>query len=243
MNRRRKTLIFTLAIVVLAILFSVVRHFQLRWSLEAYISKLKAEGEPLDLAQVTPPALPQAQNGAPIITNALAQIYSASNSMMDFNPDYNPPYAMNQTIPGGEMVGWRQPVIHSPDTWPRHLTNTWRELGAQLSQYRDDLNDFRKLIEKPGLDFHMDYSGESGWGLMSHLPQIKVATQWLMALEFYDLHENKTADACTDARAMLPWPTAKPTSVSRFLNCSFCHCTDHSPRHLEHFADNECHRP
>lgn len=65
MSRRRKILMFTMILLVLVVLASVVRHFQLRWSLEVYISKLKSEGEPLSLAQVIPHRSPPGGTGTP----------------------------------------------------------------------------------------------------------------------------------------------------------------------------------
>jgi len=58
MNRRRKILIAVVAALAVAVLIPVVRHYQLRFATEAYIAQLKAEGEPMDLAQVLPPTVP-----------------------------------------------------------------------------------------------------------------------------------------------------------------------------------------
>ena len=198
----------------LAILASVIHHYQLRAATEAYIAQLKAKGEPMELAQVIPPPVPPEQNAAPLITNALSQIYQTHNytNSMILN---NAPYAMNRAIPGKEMIGWRQPVIHDPSgNWP---TNTWNDLEAQLTGRRNDLNDFRKLIGKPTIDFEYDYSDPKLYipALASHLPQIKVAIQWLEASEYNNLHQDKTAEACTDVRAMLAF--VKGQTDERFL--------------------------
>ncbi|HKW30892.1 MAG TPA: hypothetical protein VJT54_16280 [Verrucomicrobiae bacterium] len=154
MSRRWKILIVVGIVLVVAVLVPVIHHYQLRAATEAYIAQLKAQGEPMELAQVIPPPVPTDKNGAPLITNALARIYLEPNdtNWVILN---NAPFYMNRTIPGKEMVGWRQPVIHSQDTWPRDLTNTWDELGAQLAERQNDLNDFQKLIERPTLNFHL----------------------------------------------------------------------------------------
>ncbi|HKW28409.1 MAG TPA: hypothetical protein VJT54_03670, partial [Verrucomicrobiae bacterium] len=49
----------------------------------------------------------------------------------------------------------------------------------------------------------IDYSDIRALGLMSHLPQVKLAVQWLEVSEYYNLHRNKPDAACTDVRAML----------------------------------------
>lgn len=206
MNCRRKILIYTMTILVLVVLAAVARHFQLRWSLESDISKLKAEGEPLSLAQVIPPPVARAENGAPLITNALEKIYSQANdpryltNSVIFN---NAPEQMNQTMPGGEMIGWHEPAIHSRVTWPRDLTNTWDELALELAANRNDLRDLKKLIGRPTLDFSQDYSDVIETGVGVHAEQLKLAVEWLEASEYYELHRGRTADACTDVRTML----------------------------------------
>ena len=205
MSRRRKILIVAGVVLGVAILIPVIRHYQLRCRDETYIAELKAKGEPMELAQVIPPPVPPEQNAAPLITNALSQIHLESNYT---NAIYfkNPPGAMNRIIPGKEMVGWHQPVIHTSNTtWPPNLTNTWDDLGAQLSERLNNLNYFRKLIKNPKFDFNYDYSDPKMYipVLAPHLSQIKMAFQWLDASEYYNLHQDKTADACTDIRTML----------------------------------------
>ena len=203
MSRRRKTLILVVAVLVAAILIPVIRHHQLRAATEAYIAQLKTNGEPMELAQVIPPPVPSEQNGAPLITNALAQfedLKNYTNSMILKNP----PFAMSKAIPGKEMMSWQQPLIHNSDgRWP---TNTWEDLGAQLAERQKDLDSLRSLIHHSILDFNLDYNPDQkdfSKNLMSHLPRLKIAAQWLIADELYSLHQGKSAEACTDVRAML----------------------------------------
>jgi hypothetical protein len=205
MSRRRKILIVAGIALGVAILIPVIRHYQLRFAVANYVAELKAKGEPMDLAQVIPPPVPPGKNAAPLITNAFSQIYLESNytNSIIFN---NPPYAMNRTIPGKEMIGWHQLAIHdSNGTWPANLTNTWDDLSAQLAKRHSDLNDLRKLIENPMFDFDYDYSNSKNFipNLAPHLEQFKLAAQWLESSEFYNLHQDKTVDACSDVRTML----------------------------------------
>ena len=214
MSRRRIILIAVGGAFGVMILIPVIHHYQLRAATEACLAKLKVIGEPMELAQVIPPPTPAGQNAAPLITNALSQIYSESNYTNSIILK-NAPYAMNRTIPGKEMIGWRQPVIHDPSgNWP---TNTWSDLAVQLTERRNDLNDFRKLNANPIFDFEYDYSGSKMYipALAPHLSQIKLAVQWLEASEFYNLHQDKTVEACTDVRAMLAF--AKGQTNERFI--------------------------
>ena len=169
MSRCRKILIVAGIVFGVAILVPVIRHYQLRFAVDSYIAELKAKGEPLELAQVIPPSVPPGQNGAPLITNALFQIHLIYTNSIILN---NSPDAMNRTIPGKEMIGWRLPAIHDPSgNWP---TNTWSDLEAQLTERGNDLNDFRKLIGNPTFDFEYNYSNPKMYipALAPHLSQI-----------------------------------------------------------------------
>ena len=136
MSRRRKILIAVGIVLGVAILVPVIRHYQLRAATEAYLAQLKAQSEPMDLAQVLPPPVPAEQNGAPLITNALAQIDTDqiyTNSLI-FKND---PLGMSRSIePGKKIVGWRQPFIHDLEGYGGgyYPTNTWEDLGAQLAE-------------------------------------------------------------------------------------------------------------
>src|SRR5271168_5320583 len=102
MSRRRKILIVVGIVFGVAILLPILRHYQLRFAVAAYVAELKAKGEPMELAQVIPPLVPPEQNGVPLITNALNDLESDSIAVT------NPPPAMRAISPDKAMVGWQQ---------------------------------------------------------------------------------------------------------------------------------------
>jgi hypothetical protein len=192
MSRRLKVLIALGIVLGVAIVVPVIRHYQLRFAVESYISELKAKGEPMELAQVIPPPVPPDQNGAPYITNALADLESDSIAVT------NTPPAMRMVAPGKAMVGWQQPDI----TDIQWATNTWEELGRELTRASNDLLSFRGLTNHPVLDFGLDY--QKGFDLLfPYLMPLKRSVQWLSAAVLYDLHQGDPKDASSDVRAML----------------------------------------
>ena len=222
MKRRWKILIAVGAVLCAAVLISIVQHYQLRYAVEKYISKLKAQGEPMELAQVVPTPVPPEKNGASLVTNALSQLEieedkNYTNSLL-FKND---PIGMSRSIaPGEKIVGWHLPFIHDLEDYGAgyyYPTNTWEDLGVQLKERQDNLRDFRKLIQNPMIYFNYDYSDPQKYipALAPHLSQFKLAIRWLEASEFYSLHEGKTADACTDVRVMLSF--IKAETNERFL--------------------------
>ena len=192
MSRRLKILI-TLGIVLgVAILVPVIRHYQLRAAMEAYIAQLKAQGEPMELAQVIPQPVSPEQNGVPFITNALADLESDSIAVT------NTPPAMRMVAPGKAMVGWQQPDI----TDIQWATNTWEELGRELTRASNDLLSFQALTNYSVLDFGLDY--QKGFDMpFPYLMPLKRSVQWLSASVLYDLHQGEPKDACADVSAML----------------------------------------
>ena len=202
MKTRWKILLGFCVVAAVVAIAAIARHYQLKMAVARYCAELKAKGEPMDLAQVIPPPVPLEKNAAPLITNALLQIYLETNytNSIIFK---NPPFGMNQEIPGKEMIGWRQTVIHVPGNY--YPTNTWNDLSEELVVRKDNLDDFRKLIENPIIDFNYDYSDSKNFipVLAPHLSQFKIAMQWLATLEFYNLHQNNVTNACADVRTML----------------------------------------
>jgi hypothetical protein len=174
-----------------AVLIPVIRHYQLCFAVANYVAELKANGEPMDLAQVIPPPVPPEQNGVPFITNVLANLTSEG---LVAN---NPPPVMRGVSPGKAMIGWQQPDIRSSNG-----TNKWEDLGRELAAAKSDLDSFQSLTNHPVLDFNLDY--QKGFGLrLPHLGPLKWSAQWLSASVLYNLHQKNTTKACADVRAML----------------------------------------
>ena len=98
----------------MAILVPVARHFQLRFALASYITALKTKGEPMDLAQVLPPATLQEQNAAPFIFDSLTNLERLYRHLT------NSPTAMRTIAPGRAFVAWQQPDIRTSSG-----TNSW----------------------------------------------------------------------------------------------------------------------
>ncbi|HVU28671.1 MAG TPA: hypothetical protein VHG71_13180 [Verrucomicrobiae bacterium] len=199
MKLRWKILIGIEIVVVLTVLISVVRHYQLRFAVDKYISELKAKGEPLELAQVIPPPVPPEQNAVPLIINTLTNFENAYNII-----ETNPPSAMRVVASGKAMIGWRQPIIVGFDEIGLGglLTNSWEDLESTLAAAKDNLNCLQNLTNHPALDFNLDY-GKIYSVQLRHLYQLKVAAQSLGAEALYDLHERKTSEACANVRLIL----------------------------------------
>ncbi|MGA9778779.1 MAG: hypothetical protein ACLPRE_04355 [Limisphaerales bacterium] len=206
MSRRLKILIAVAIAFGVVILIPIIHHYQLRAATEAYIAQLKAQGEPMDLAQVIPPPVPPEENGVPFIINSLTNLKDKYKSIVETNP----PMAMREVSPGKAMVSWQQPNIVGFDdddlaslsTNARLWTNNWEDLERELAAEKDGLDSFQSLSNHPVLDFNLDY-GKGYLIRLENLAPLAHASRWLSTAAVYDLHEGKTAEACADAHAIL----------------------------------------
>jgi hypothetical protein len=191
MSRRRKIWVAVGSILGLVILVPIIHHYQLRFALESYIAELKAKGEPMELEKVIPSPVPPEQNGASLITNALANLKYESVA------GSNAPPAMRMIGPGKAMIGWQQ-----SDICGFKETNRWEDLGRELTAATGDLNAFQSLTNHPLFDFNVKYQPPFEFQL-PWLPTLKRSAQWLSASALYDLHQNNSRNACAEARAMI----------------------------------------
>ena len=196
MSLGRKILIAVAAAIVVAVLIPVVRHYQLRWATEAYIAQLKAEGEPMDLAQVVPPPVPPEQNSADTFRQAAALLMADEDWWST-----NTVGGMKMVAPGKAMVVWQQPNV-----WEYHYTNSWEDIAAVLHRKEKTFALLWQIIGKPDFDFQIHYErGLDDLGIFTnlYLMESKRAAQELSTAVIFDLHGGDTASAVENERAML----------------------------------------
>jgi hypothetical protein len=180
-------------VFIATILISVIHHYQLKAEVNAYIAQLKAQGEPMDLAQVLPPTVPVEQNDAPSFLKATAPLETNWDVM-----ESNPPPSMRIVIPGRAMVGWAQPDIRESDG-----TNSWDDLEAALDKERDALDSVLQITNCPQLDFNLSYASGFDHMKFTSLVPPKKAAQVLSADAMLALHRGDTDTAVRDTHAML----------------------------------------
>ncbi len=190
-KRWRKVAIVAGVVLSVPILVGVVHHLQLRFALARYIAQLKAEGEPMDLAELIPPKTPPEQNAAPSIINAITNL---SYRMI---ASTNPPPAMRIVAPGRAMIGWQQPDLRS-----EYGTNTWDQLGHELTGIKTNLDSLQILKDRPILDFNLDY--KQGFFLtLNHLWQLRDVAEITCASVVDNLHRNDAPSASANVWALL----------------------------------------
>jgi len=168
-------------------------HFRARWAVARYQRQLIAAGEILDVRALCPPPVLPENNGADIFREAIGGLaYSKTGDPLDTNA----PPAMHMVAPGKAMVGWAQPDIRV------NGTNTWSEIAAALSGYRDALDVVSDAAEHPNFNFHLDY--RQGFTLLiPHLAPLKRSVSLLSTETLLALHSGDTAAATTNVQTML----------------------------------------
>jgi hypothetical protein len=196
MNLRRKILIVAGAVFGAAILIPVIHHYQLRFAEAAYIAKLKAQGEPMELAQVIPPPVPASQNSADAFLKSVA-LFNADKSLLGTNYISG----MKMVAPGKAATRFQQANAEGG-----MATNSWVEVAAAVRQNGKGYELLQQLTDRPNLDFQIHYGRGFGDGFNLnnlHLAETKRMAQRLGTATLSDLHEGDTASAMKNLRAML----------------------------------------
>lgn len=180
---------------VLVILVPVIHHYRLRAATEAYISQLKAQGEPMELAQVIPPPVPPEQNSADTFRAAVT-LFDADRSLLQTNFVYG----MRMVAPGKAMIRWQQ-----PDVSDFHGANSWKDVETAIHRNEKSFKLLRQITAKPNFDFRVRYENWPA-DLIStnfYTDESKTAALRLEIAAFCELHRGDTASAVENLRAIL----------------------------------------
>jgi len=184
---------WALAVLVVLLVVSIyLSHVQAKNPAQSYKEQLRAAGEKLTIEELIPPRVPAEQNGADLLRQAAA-LATTSRGIFDKNP----PPAMRMIAPGKATIGWQRPDIRNEGA-----TNSWEDAYAMLEYRAGELELLQKLIERPALDFELDY--KKGFKLLlPHLARLKGLAQLLSEAAICDLHRGDTSSPVTNTRAML----------------------------------------
>ncbi|MEY2430219.1 MAG: hypothetical protein QOJ40_3104, partial [Verrucomicrobiota bacterium] len=180
------------ALVLIAAVLWAYRSFSLpRREVAAYRRDLLAKGEKLTVEELLPPALLFEKNSVAIFNQA--RMY---RSLRETLLDTNSPSAMQMVAPGKALIRWAQPEIRN------RTTNTWEEAEAVLAQDQQAFQLLEAIIERPALDFHLDY--RQGFDLMlPHLSALRQAANRLSDAAVCDLRDGDTDAAASKVRTIL----------------------------------------
>ena len=167
-------------------------HFQPENEVEAYKKLLRDQGEKLEISEVLPPPVPAESNSVNAVEDAFRMIGSVSGEI---------PNAMKMVAPGKAMVGWMQPDVRGFDD-SSDFTNSWDDFAADIAADRPAIELLHQVLERPKLDFQLDYKK----GAEMPLPQLaplKRSAQKLEAAAVLDLHNGDTGAAATNILTLL----------------------------------------
>ncbi|HVU09484.1 MAG TPA: hypothetical protein VHG89_13185 [Verrucomicrobiae bacterium] len=192
MSLSRKILIAAGIVFVLAILISVVHHYQLRFAVANYVAELKAKGEPMELAQVIPPSVSPEKNSALLFWKAVA-LFTTNDDVLTTNW----PTAMHGITPGKAIVSWAQSEIRDEDS-----TNSWTQLQEALARNREAFKLLNQITNNAAFDFNLQYTQRFEMTITNLIFEKKSA-QKLSADAIYDLHVGDAISAAKNVRTIL----------------------------------------
>jgi len=191
--RKRQGVLLAVAALALALgIVATVYHLRAKRALADYQKQLIARGEKLAIEEMTPKPVSPTQNGANAFWRALTLMNVPQGIFVT-----NPPSGMTMVAPGKARVGWAQSHIRS-----REGTNEWADTAAIVNDLSPALTALEELIDRPNLDFNVNY----GMGFSAPLPnlaQTKQAAQKLYYAALCDLHRGDTKSATRRLRALL----------------------------------------
>ncbi len=131
----------------------------------------------------------------------------------------NPPLPMHMAASGRALIGWQRPDIGD------HATNTWEEVQRALQEEDSALQLLEQLVDKPGLDFHLDYT--QGASLMlPHLARLKRGAHTLSIAAMCALRHADADAATKQTQAMLALAKGmehEPLAISQLVRMAIVH--------------------
>jgi hypothetical protein len=193
--RRHWKLLIAIVVVMLALtgVWVVTMCIEPSDDVEAYKKSLIAKGEKLTVAELLPPPVPPAQNGADVVKEAARLIVGINGD------DYgtNLPLAMRLISPGRAAVGFLQPDIRAD-----YFTNSWSNVLQVMEANRPAAEMLKRVLDCSALDFHLDYTDGQDMDLTCTM-DIDNCAQLLSGTAICELHEGNTADAITNICVLL----------------------------------------
>jgi hypothetical protein len=188
--KRRWKIFFAVGVflILMAASLMVTMHVLPRNEVEAYKKLLRDKGEKLEISAVLPPPAAPEDNSANAVEDAFRMFGSGFENI---------PRAMQMVAPGKAMIGWRQPDARSDD-----FTNSWDAFGAAVEANRPAVELLHQVLQRPKLDFQLDYKKGVGI-LLPHLSPLKRSAQKLDAAAIYELHNGDIGAAATNILTML----------------------------------------
>jgi hypothetical protein len=157
-------------------------------ALRNYEKQLRAKGEKLTFAEVTP-RVPEGENRA----IELANLFFRTGAVLIANA----PPAVRCVAPG---KAW---VITRETEWfgEKGRRFSWEQVGEDLERNREALDELRETVRAPVLRYPLQYRGMST--LLPHLARLKNAAQWLSASALYKIRIGDIKGAVDDLESVL----------------------------------------
>jgi len=189
MKLRWKILLGLLVLLLLIVTsLTLTMHVQPQNELETYKKLLRAQGEKLELSEIMPHPVPAESNALDAVEDAF-HLYNSDPIKL--------PYAMQMVAPGKALIGWQQPDARNTD-----FTNSWAEFAGAVATDQPAIELLHVALERPKLDFQLDYKQGATLPL-SHLAPLKKSAQKLDATVIFNLHNGDTGSATTNTLTIL----------------------------------------
>jgi hypothetical protein len=190
MSKTRR-IVIVVGILGLGILFLTLagHRSQSRQRLQKYKAELRAKGEKLTFKELTAGQLPNTNQFAFIVTNAVAKL--GQQRLVPGTLELR-----KAVTPGRAVVAWK---LDQPP-WGTAAKSGWEDFTREIEGLKEPLEQIRKAAEDP----------PAGSGPITNLfgkPAIsfvalRIASQWLMGAAICELHEGRKEEALKNLEAL-----------------------------------------
>ncbi|MEN9361624.1 MAG: hypothetical protein RL095_3159 [Verrucomicrobiota bacterium] len=211
----RRTVLISLAsfslLTVLVLVFIVGLPW--RWALQQRIADLKARGEPTTMADLKPAAIPENDNGGPLLETIWQDIGSTpafrqAGYLHSFErmEDNVAAIRLRLGLPSPELQG--KLSTWSTDGFPKQVDN----FATLMKAHPDLLERFESALRKPHFHFKLDYITKNHIPMITKLGPCRQTINFLSDLSVYQLAIGKPEEAqrCRLLMLRAPLPLDEP---------------------------------
>jgi hypothetical protein len=189
MRAERKILWFLAACLALLFLTPFARHFEVKWELERYRKKLKADGEKLEIAELTSNVLPESTNAA------------QARDLMRAIPFPSPLYPYTTYVrPGVVRIAWRETVLNQDAAVSDTDADLWKRLRTAQEANQQKIRDVTKFFNNATAQWISYYSQNKRGDLPFSISTTRLGI-FLGGVAVLNLHDGNQQDAYESLRA------------------------------------------
>jgi hypothetical protein len=191
----------TAGLLGISLSFIVAEHIRGAVMLRQHLAALRNKGETLATKDLKPEAVDEDDNAALFFVNDLLDP-ELPGVIESWAPPVRPMIAPGRAVVGAQLARW-DAASNNDSGAEGGLRKDWSGLRTALGPHRENIEDLRRYIARPGFNTGADFdSGFSNWSTPPLLP-VKRGVSILRATAMLALRDGDWDSAVADLRTMI----------------------------------------